>query len=424
MLSDYLPSARATRRSFCAAATVGALFLSGCASVDKRADDNRSLESAISAGLGAITGRGAPKRGPSISGEFFDRASGERFMVASFSALPGWENDDHASAFAAFRESCKRILGLKRAEPVGGAVTTLRDWKEVCAHAMRAAPNQARGFFEALFTPVRIAPEKPAKFTSYYYPELPARLKPDAVFKYPIYRRPPELVNRGGKWGREVNGRITPYPSRGDVYHGALAGRGLEIAYLADPVELMFMQIQGSGRLRLADGRVLSVGYAGKSGHKFRSVARLMMRRGLSTSGSKADMVAYVKRNPSAGLDLLSYNESYIFFEVKRDLDPRLGPIGALGVQLSDLRSIAVDKNYTPLGAPVWVEGPAPGGYFRQLMIAQDVGSAINGPQRADIYWGTGDRAGRFAKQVNHRKGRLTVLLPTSAVARRLAGTS
>lgn len=402
--------------------------LSACATSPDRKSDDAAVVGAIDRAIGSVAGqeqRRQPQPSPStLVGRSFRTASGVRVDVVGFQGIPGWAEDNHAAAFVSFRESCVRINGLTTARPIGGAVSTLDDWKTVCAEAVRLRPDQARGFFEARFTPVRIAPEQSAKLTSYYYPEMQARRRPDAVFRHPLYRKPADLVSRNGEWGRDVGGGLTPHFDRRAVYAGALNGQGLELVYLADPVQVMDLQIQGSGRLRLADGSVMNVGYAGKSGHAFRSVGQEAIRRGVSQSGSLTDISAFVRQNPAAGFDLLSYNQSYVYFEEKRNLNPQLGPIGALGVQLSDLRSIAVDRDYTPLGAPVWVEGPGPTGAFRQLMIAQDVGSAIKGPQRADIYWGAGEAARRMALQVNSKAGRLTVLLPTPAVARAAAGTS
>jgi membrane-bound lytic murein transglycosylase A len=191
-----------------------------------------------------------------------------------------------------------------------------------------------------------------------------------------------------------------------------LEGRGLEIAWVDDAVELFFLQIQGSGRIRMPDGSVIRVGYGGRNGHEYRSVGQEMVRRGIyePAPGLRAGDRQLGARNPDAGLRLLHHNPSYIFFrEVEID-DPELGPLGAMNRSITPMRTIAVDPTYTPLGAPVWIEkaGATP---LNRLMIAQDTGGAIRGPQRADIFYGFGDEAGTSAGTIRD-PGRMVVLLP------------
>lgn len=309
-------------------------------------------------------------------------------QVLAFEELDGWEKDDHRAALQAFRETCALLD-----EP---------DWRPLCRLAADAGEtaDAARNFFELFFKPVVIG-SPPALFTGYYEPELPGSPHRTGRFAYPIYAKPPELVDG------------TVWLSRDEIdQRGALQGRGLEIAWLDDPVEVYFLQVQGSGRIRMPDGRVIRVGYAGRNGHPYRSIGQEMVRRGTHTLDevSAQTIRAWVRRNPAAGAELLSHNPSYVFFRRLKDLPDHKGPIGAMGRSITPLRSVAIDPAFTPLGAPVWVEkdGVVP---IRRLMIAQDTGGAIKGAQRADIFYGTGPEAGDAAGIVKDG-GRMVVLLP------------
>jgi membrane-bound lytic murein transglycosylase A len=250
------------------------------------------------------------------------------------------------------------------------------------------------------FRPVLIGGDETALFTGYFEPELDGSRVRTARFRYPVYGVPPELGQ--GRW-----------LSRAEIEtSGVLEGRGLEIAWVDDAVELFFLQVQGSGRIRLRDGRVIRVGYGARNGHEYRSVGHEMVRRGLYEPHEvSARVIAnWVRRNGEAGRLLLHHNPSYIFFrEVDLD-DPGLGPLGAMNRSITPLRTIAVDPIHTPLGAPVWIEkdGATP---MRRLMVAQDTGGAIRGPQRADIFFGFGDAAGEEAGEIRD-PGRMIVLLP------------
>lgn len=308
--------------------------------------------------------------------------------VAGFSQLDGWEKDDHAAALRAFRASCPKARGAS--------------WQRLCDLA--GTVEDARGFFEYYFRPVVIG-NPPALFTGYYEPELQGSRVRTPRFAWPVYSRPPEF-NGKGRWHTRAEIETS----------GILRGRGLELAWLDDPVEVFFLQVQGSGRIRLEDGSVLRLGFAAKNNHPYRSIGAELVRRGtLAQHRVSAQAIkAWVKRNPAEGHDLLRHNPSFVFFRKLPGLPPDQGPIGAMGVSVSALRSIAVDPAHVPLGAPVWVEkdGKAP---LRRLMIAQDTGTAIKGAQRADIFYGTGAEAGRAAGRIRDG-GRMVVLLPADTV--------
>lgn len=307
--------------------------------------------------------------------------------IVEFDALDGWYDDNHVEALTAFLKTCDLI--------------DQADWAPICAVAADVPQDDAsaRSFFELFFKPVVVG-KPPALFTGYFEPELDGSPVRTARFQYPIYRRPPELMDG------------TVFHSREAIENGALAGRGLELAWLDDPVDVYFLQVQGSGRIKMTDGSVLRVGYAGANGHSYRSVGHEMVRRGTLTMDevSAPEIAAWVRKNPEAGRALLQTNPSYVFFRRIGSLTGADGPIGAMGRSILARRSIAIDPKFTSLGAPVWVEkdGKSP---IRSLMIAQDTGGAIKGMQRADIFMGTGTDAGDLAGRIKDG-GRMVLLLP------------
>ena len=305
--------------------------------------------------------------------------------VLSFSDLEGWEGDDHESALKVFLDTCGDIKGP--------------DWRALCALAHDQ--RDAKAFFELFFRPVLVRDGQPAKFTGYFEPELDGSRVQTERFRYPVYRQPREAK------------LSNPWLTRRDIETtGVLTGRGLEIAWVDDPVELFFLQIQGSGRIRLPDGSHIRVGYGGSNGHDYRSIGVEMARRGyLSIHQASATTIRnWVKSNPDRGREVLHHNPSYVFFREIRDVSPEEGPKGAMNRSITARRSVAIDPKYVPLGAPVWIEknGANP---MRRLMVAQDTGSVIKGAQRADIFMGTGDAAGQDAATMKDG-GRMVVLMP------------
>ncbi|GAB4282438.1 MAG: MltA domain-containing protein [Roseovarius sp.] len=305
--------------------------------------------------------------------------------VLDFSELRGWALDNHRQALDAFLVTCPDLR-----DP---------DWSALCALASRHP--DARTFFELFFRPVLIEDGRPALFTGYYEPELQGALQPGPRFRFPLYRTPEEAR------------QSLPWLSRREIETGdALRGKGLEIAWVDDPVELFFLQIQGSGRIRLRDGSLIRVGYGGSNGHPYRSIGMELVRRGIYSLHQVSAQVIknWVRRHPEEGRELLFHNPAYVFFRRVDSVPPEAGPLGAMNRSLTPRRSIAVDPAFVPLGAPVWLEkdGADP---FQRLMVAQDTGSAIKGAQRADIFMGTGQAAGRMAGRLRD-PGRIVVLLP------------
>ena len=307
------------------------------------------------------------------------------YSILDFEDLEGWADDDHAAALSVFKNTCADLD-----EP---------DWSTLCAMAFDAA--DARQFFELFFRPLLISDGNDPLFTGYFEPELrgsPVRTGP---YQHPVYAMPSEARD------------ARPWLTRREILtSGVMDGRGLEIAWVDDPVELFFLQVQGSGRIKYPDGRMIRVGYGGANGHNYRSIGQELVRRGTYKAHQvSADVIKnWVRRNPTEGRELLFHNDSYVFFREVSQIPADLGPLGAMNRSITPMRSIAVDPRYTPLGAPVWIEkdGKNP---LRRLMIAQDTGSAIKGAQRADVFFGTGDDAGQAAGRIKD-PGRMVVLMP------------
>lgn len=307
------------------------------------------------------------------------------YKILDFKDLDGWERDDHAAALRVFQNTCTDLD-----EP---------DWASLCAVAQNI--TSAKSFFELFFRPVLIEDGNDALFTGYFEPELDGALAPDERFRFPLYSMPSEAREN------------TVWLSRREIETtDAMHDRGLEIAWVDDPVELFFLQVQGSGRIKLPNGNHIRIGYAGANGHPYRSIGVELIRRGVYSPHQVSAQVIknWVRRNPVDGLELLRHNPSYVFFRTVDRVSPEDGPLGAMNRSVTAMRSLAVDPAFTPLGAPIWLEkdGEDP---LRRLMIAQDTGSAIKGAQRADIFFGTGDDAGRAAGRLKD-PGRMLVLLP------------
>lgn len=319
-----------------------------------------------------------------------------RISLLGWDDLDGWAGDDHGAAVSVFLETCTDL--------------TDPEWQSVCAVA--AHQENPRAFFEMLFLPVLVEDGSPALFTGYYEPELAGSRRASAQHRYPLYKKPPEVAV-GETWY-----------SRAEIEDmGLLKGRGLEIAWIDDPVDAFFLQVQGSGRIALDDGSKIRVGYGGRNGHEYRSIGQELVRRGIFEPHQvSAQMIrSWVRKNPEEGTDLLKHNPSFIFFREVSEVPADKGPLGAMNRPVTALRSVAVDPDFVPLGAPVWMEkdGAEP---MRRVMIAQDTGSAIKGAQRADIFFGSGAEAGRAAGRVRD-PGRMVVLLPVQLAYAMAEGT-
>ena len=320
-------------------------------------------------------------------------------------------------ALAAFRLSCPALV--RRADASG--LTQPFDWQPVCAEASSVPAGSARTFFESRFDWVRVGAD-PAFATGYYEPEIAGSRVPAPGYSIPIYRTPTDLIRctrADGQTGRgrlDQNGTCVLYFTRPEIEDGVLAGRGLEIAWAADPIDLFFLEIQGSGRLRLPNGSVMRVGYDGQNGREYVPIGRLLRERGiLPPGGANMDSIkAWMRSQPDGGRALMRENLSYIFF---RELTGP-GPLGALNIPVTPQLTVAADPKFVPLGAPVWLDldrSEADG-----LWIAQDTGGAIKGANRFDTFWGAGPFATQIAGGMSG-KGEALLLLPKGAAARAIA---
>jgi membrane-bound lytic murein transglycosylase A len=330
---------------------------------------------------------------------------------------------DAVAALTAFRRSCPALL---RREDLSG-LTTTADWQAACAASASVAPGAEAGFFQLYFTAVAVTGGD-GFATGYYEPEIAASRTRAPGYDVPIYRRPPDLIDvplgdfAASLKGRTVRGRVqgnrlVPYASRAEISAGALAGRGLELAWAADPYEAFFLEIQGSGRLRLPDGEVLRIGYDGQNGRDYLAIGRLLIEQGRLERG-KASMVqilAWLRANPAEAPAVLDANGSKIFFRILTGE----GPIGALNVPVTPRVSVAADPAFIPLGAPLLVDTvlTRSGEAFTALMVAQDTGGAIKGANRIDLFLGAGADAAATAG-AQSAPARIILLIPTSAAAR------
>ncbi len=379
---------------------------------------------------------GCDAREPSPAGK--DAAISLR--PVAYAHLSGWTDDRTADALPPLQAACGALRAMPAGESLGadGAAGTGSDWQAVCEGIadLDASDAVVRRFLETWFVPFAVAAgdEADGLFTGYYEPELRGSRLPSAGYPVPLYRRPPDLVTvdladfradleGDALVGHVVGGRLEPYHARAEIDAGALRGQGLELLWLADPIDAFFLQVQGSGRVRLSEGGRVGVGYAASNGRLYTAIGRILVERGALTkeAATMQTVRQWLRDHPDQATALMQMNARYIFFqEVEGD-----APVGSLGVVLTPGRSLAVDAGLLPLGAPLWLDTTYPSGTpeagrpLRRLMVAQDTGSAIKGAVRGDIYWGSGEAALRYAGPMR-QQGRYYLLLP-KAVADRMA---
>src|SRR6516164_6434299 len=361
-----------------------------------------------------------------------------------WNTLKGWEADDHAAAFATFLTSCRPLLRASVQEgdkhPMYLALT------QVCRQALavsRLTDDQARIFFENNFRPLHITKlgDSAGLLTGYYEPIVDGSRFPTGIFKVPIYRRPPDLVpprnstgpgfpNKGQSLRRTSSGALMLYYDRGQILDGALDGKHLEICWIKNQSDALTIQIEGSARVRLEDGTILRINYDGHNGYPFVPVSRILIQRSIipRKEMSLERIREWMHANPQSAEEVLRQNRSFVFFRIvglsddREPKDAQGAPhdreaVGAQGVPLTPGRSIAVDNALHLYGTPFFIQADLPltsekrSVSFDRLMIAQDTGSAIVGPARADIFWGAGDRAGQLANHVHH-PGNFALLVP------------
>ena len=348
-----------------------------------------------------------------------------------FDRLSGWQFDALEEAWPAWLRSCKALSN--RGSP----------FEALCAQAQALGTDAPGGipdrlavrtYFETHFQPYLVfdprAPERETNtITGYYEPLVRGARSQEGPYRYPLYRMPPDLINVQLETvytelrplrlrGRLQGGQLVPYPTRGEIERQGLL-KGQEIIWLDDPVDAFFMQVQGSGRVQLPDGSRIRLGYANQNGHPYQSIGKWLVDKGeLSLSqASMQGIKAWLARNPGRQDELLHQNPSLVFFRELPDAgDPTEGPLGSLGVPLTAGRSVAIDPRFIPLGLPVILNTAFADGAAQRLVMAQDTGSAIQGPHRADFFFGSGAAAGELAGRMKS-PGQLIVLLPRDAEA-------
>jgi membrane-bound lytic murein transglycosylase A len=361
--------------------------------------------------------------------------TGGQYAPVAWADIAGWNEDDHLQAFNAFRASCKPIAAQHTlpTEPKALGIS-LRDPCRAVRAADISDSAKARAFFEAHFLPLRISRlgEADGFVTGYYEPVIDGSRTQTDVYTVPVYRRPSNLFVRGvkqsatglpnkGQVFRKIGRRkLVPYYDRAEIEDGAIAGRGLEICWLKNQTDLLFTQIQGSARVRLEDGSTLRINYDAHNGYPYTPVGRILIERNIvpKEQMSMQRIRDWMDQNPDGAKELRRQNRSYVFFR-EVNLSDKDEAVGAQGVPLTPGRSIAVDKALHIYGTPFFIEGELPieseqsKTPFRRLMVAQDTGSAIVGPARADLYFGAGAEAGRVSGRLRHNV-RFMILVPKS----------
>lgn len=348
---------------------------------------------------------------------------GAQYLPLAWADVKGWGDDNHLAAYKTFRASCRPIsaqTGASEPKALGASLA------EPCRVAKSLEPTDdasAKTFFEENFAPLRISRlgEPDGFVTGYYEPVLEGSRTQTDVYNVPVYRRPSNLFVRGYKQDsvslpnkgpvyRKIGRRkLVPYYDRAEIEDGKLAGRGLEIAWLKDPTDLLFAQIQGSARIKFDDGGTVRLNYDAYNGYPYTAVGRILIERGIipKEEMSMQKIREWMAQTPDGARELRRQNRSYIFFR-EVNLSDKEEAVGAQGIPLTAGRSIAVDKSLHVYGTPFFIEGELPIDSeraktpFHRLMIAQDTGSAIIGPARADLYFGAGQEAGRVSGRLRH----------------------
>ena len=361
--------------------------------------------------------------------------SGTQYAPVAWPEIAGWSEDDHLAAYKAFRVSCRPIAAQTQASTETKALgASLRDPCRIAKSLELSDGARAKAFFEEQFTPLRISRlgEGEGFVTGYYEPVIDGSLTQNEVYTVPVYRRPSNLFVRGtrqssaglpntGQVFRKIGRRkLVPYYDRAEIEDGAIEGRGLEICFLRSQTDLLFSQIQGSARVLLDDGSTVRINYDAHNGYRYTPVGRILIERNIIPRDqmSMQKIREWMEANPEGANELRRQNKSYVFFR-EVQLSDKDEAVGAQGVPLTPGRSIAVDKSLHVYGTPFFIEGELPIDTevsktpFHRLMIAQDTGSAIVGPARADLYFGAGVDAGKIAGRLKHNM-RFVVLVPKS----------
>ena len=364
-----------------------------------------------------------------------------KFIKIDYSELVGWSSDNHSKALRTFLRSCSRIRVKPSIKGLGieGFVGFVKSYQRACDAAQmlntEMSDKVSRTFFENWFEPFKIQSlgSEFGLFTGYYEPELNGSRIFSEKFKFPIYKRPKDLISSNlglfkKKWkGRQISGqlqgnKVIPFATRESIESGALTGRGLELLWVDSGIDAFFLHIQGSGRIRLDTGEVIRVGFSGRNGQPYFAIGRELVKMGELTKSnvSMQTIRTWLERHPDKASDLMNKNKSYVFFReiknkktAKDSFSGKVGPIGAAGIPLTAGRSLAIDRAYFSMGLLFWIDTrhPLTQKPLRKLMVSQDTGGAIVGPIRGDYFWGSGKKAYEAAGLMKE-KGKFFILLP------------
>ncbi len=358
------------------------------------------------------------------------------FYPVSYQSLQGWNQENYAQLLTLFRQNCQQFNQLPATTYLGGQKglygSYIRDWIQICNAAAGVDIHQSlyiKNFFEQWLQPYQYSYHvETDKITGYYEPEIEGSRNKSPLYQVPVYARPHDLevrkaINGQIVYGRTANNQFLPYYTRAEIDRGALNNKNLEIVWLKNPADLFFMQIQGSARIILPDNTIMRLAYAGKNGQPYKALGKILIEKGLM---DPHDINIYSLRtwlfnHPDQALSLMEENANYVFFKPLNDQVLDEGPKGAFGTSLNAGRSVAVDRNWIPLGSPLWLETtmPVPNSQvqkpWQHMVFAQDIGGDIHGMNRLDLFTGWGKIAEWYAGLMNE-KGRVYLLLPRQSI--------
>lgn len=363
------------------------------------------------------------------------------FKRVGFEQLPGWKSANLAKSLATFQVSCKAFISQDPNKEVGSEIINLqaKDWRPACYEALKINPvteKSAKNFFYKWFVPLAFYDKKapPGLFTGYYMPLVKGSFRRSEAFNVPLYELPKDLVTANLQLfspdlkspksliGRLEGSQIVPYYTRAQIRKGAIKNTAKVLVWVHSPVDRLFLEIQGSGIIELEDGKKMYIGYNGQNGRPYTSIAGVLIKKGVMTkqNASMQGIRQYLQDHPAEMDEVMNHNQSFIFF---RQLSLNAA-LGSQGVALTPGYSLAIDKQWIPLGLPLWLSTSRPDSTdaaiskpFQRLMVAQDTGGAIKGKVRGDVFWGGGNKATFIAGHMKN-EGRYWLLLPRSALSK------
>lgn len=361
------------------------------------------------------------------------------FRQADFSRLPGWKSADLKKSLMTFQTSCRAFIKQNPEQTVGTDHIDLqvKDWQPACNAALKISPideNEAKQFFEKWFTPVEFTSpgEKPGLFTGYYVPLIKGSFTKSKEFHVPLYETPDDLITTDlGLFFNDIKNRrlvgrledkkLVPYYTREQINNGALKDKARVLVWINSPIDRLFLEIQGSGIIELEDGNTIYVGYDAQNGKPYTAIAGVLIKKGVMTkdNASMQAIKRYLEAHPKQMDKIINKNQSFVFFRKMS-----YGAMGSQGVTLTPGYSLAIDRQWVPMGAPLWltttrpdIRNPDENKPMQRLMIAQDTGGAIRGKVRGDVFWGGGEKATLIAGHMKNQ-GHYWILLPKHAVSR------